>query len=107
MYLLVVSVLYNMRRLLTHSCLKLTCDPSRILQGPFPFQYVQNIQHFIARHSTQVQSNHPTILTMFRLVAHDPSPASNTLDDVTNTLLLVNVTFTEKFRLVNKQFSPV
>lgn len=51
-YLLVVYVLYNMRRLLTHSCLKLTCDPSRILQGPSPFQTVQNIQHFIARHNT-------------------------------------------------------
>jgi len=44
---------------------------------------------------------------MFRLVAHDPSPASNMLDDVTNMLLLVNVIFKENIRFVNKEVSPV
>jgi hypothetical protein len=39
------------------------------------------------------QSNRPIILTLFQLVAHDPSPASNMLLDVTNMLLVVNVLF--------------
>ena len=58
----------DMRGLLFHSCVKLTCDPSCVLHESSPLHYFQNVQHFVVQHaSSPIGQPHDTDIISTRI----------------------------------------